>query len=160
MNKIGLKILQYTDRDFEDIDIFSLYFLLIYLCFIHLFIYFWSRFRMSFFWTGYIWRNALLEVERGLYNTRNVCTLVEIGFDTGDEELAGRGGLTLTTGERLHVNYTQSISLNLFFHNSHFVTCIFKINTPVGCPLNSFLICNQVGLRHRKTTLRQINLSP
>lgn len=54
-----------------------------------------------------------MEVERGLYNTRNVCTLVEIGFDTGDEELAGRGGLTLTTGERLHVNYTQSISLNL-----------------------------------------------
>lgn len=100
-----------------------------------------------------------MEVERGLYNTRNVCTLVEIGFDTGDEELAGRGGLTLTTGERLHVNYTQSISLNLFFHNSHFVTCIFKINTPVGCPLNSFLICYQVGLRHRKTTLRQINLS-
>lgn len=42
-----------------------------------------------------------MEVERGLYNTRNVCTLVEIGFDTGDEELAGRGGLTLTTGERL-----------------------------------------------------------
>lgn len=67
-----------------------------------------------------------MEVERGLYNTRNVCTLVEIGFDTGDEELAGRGGLTLTTGERLHVNYTQSISLNLFFHNSHFVISIHQ----------------------------------